>query len=57
MAGKQAKILSNDQVERLLSLASTTRNPLRNRGPPVSDIVKDIPIMLMRLTPNAEPTR
>src|ERR1019366_9531884 len=31
MAGKQAKILSNDQVERLLSFASTTRNPLRNR--------------------------
>jgi integrase len=31
MAGKQAKILSNDQVERLLSLASATRNPLRNR--------------------------
>ena len=31
MAGKQAKILSNDQVERLLLFASTTRNPLRNR--------------------------
>jgi integrase len=31
MAGKQAKILSNDQVERLLSFASTTCNPLRNR--------------------------
>jgi integrase len=31
MAGKQAKILSNDQVERLLSFASTTRNPIRNR--------------------------
>jgi integrase len=31
MAGKQAKILSDDQVERLLSFASTTRNPLRNR--------------------------
>jgi integrase/recombinase XerD len=31
MAGKQAKILSNDQVERLQSFASTTRNPVRNR--------------------------
>ena len=31
MAGKQAKILSDDQVERLLSFASTTRNPLCNR--------------------------
>ena len=31
MAGKQAKILSHDQVERLLSFASTTRNPIRNR--------------------------
>jgi integrase len=31
MAGKQAKILSDDQVERLLSFASTTRNLLRNR--------------------------
>jgi len=31
MAGKQAKILSDDQVEWLLSFASTTRNPLRNR--------------------------
>jgi integrase/recombinase XerD len=31
MGGKQAKILSGDQVERLLSFASTTRNPLRNR--------------------------
>ena len=31
MAGKQAKILSDDQVERLLLFASTTRNPLRNR--------------------------
>ena len=31
MAGKQAKILSDDQVERLLSFASTTRNPPRNR--------------------------
>ena len=31
MAGKKAKILSDDQVERLLLFASTTRNPLRNR--------------------------
>ena len=31
MAGKQAKILSDDQGERLLSFASTTRNPIRNR--------------------------
>ena len=31
MAGKQAKILSDDQVERLLLFASTTRNPVRNR--------------------------
>ena len=31
MAGKQAKILSDDQGERLLLFASTTRNPLRNR--------------------------
>ena len=31
MAGKQAKILSDDQVERLLSFVSTTRNPIRNR--------------------------
>ena len=31
MAGKQAKILSNEQTERLLSFVSTTRNPLRNR--------------------------
>ena len=31
MAGKQAKILSDDQVEQLLLFASTTRNPLRNR--------------------------
>ena len=31
MAGKQAKILSDDQVERLLLFASTTRNPIRNR--------------------------
>jgi integrase len=31
MAGKQAKILSDDQVERLLSFVSTGRNPIRNR--------------------------
>ena len=31
MAGKQAKILSDAQVERLLLFVSTTRNPLRNR--------------------------
>ena len=31
MAGKQAKILSDDQGGRLLLFASTTRNPLRNR--------------------------
>jgi integrase len=31
MAGKQAKILSDDQVEWLLLFASTTRNPNRNR--------------------------
>jgi integrase len=31
MAGKQAKILSNDQGEQLLLFASTTRNPIRNR--------------------------
>jgi integrase len=31
MAGKQAKILSDDQGERLLLFASTTRNPIRNR--------------------------
>ena len=31
MAGKQAKILSDDQVERLLSFVSTSRNPIRNR--------------------------
>jgi integrase len=31
MAGKQAKILSNDQGERLLLFASTTRNSIRNR--------------------------
>jgi integrase len=32
MAGKQAKILSDDQVERLLSFVSTSRNPIRNRA-------------------------
>jgi hypothetical protein len=31
MVGKQAKTLSNDQGERLLLFASTTRNPIRNR--------------------------
>ncbi len=31
MIGKQAKILSDAQVERLLSFVSTTRNPIRNR--------------------------
>jgi hypothetical protein len=31
MAGKQAKILSDEQTDRLLSFVSTTRNPLRNR--------------------------
>ena len=31
MAGKQAKILSDDQGDRLLLFASTTRNPIRNR--------------------------
>ena len=31
MAGKQAKILSDEQTERLLSFVSTTRNPIRNR--------------------------
>ena len=31
MAGRQAKILSSDQVNDLLSFADTTRNPLRNR--------------------------
>ena len=31
MIGKQAKILSDEQVERLLSFVATTRNPLRNR--------------------------
>jgi integrase len=31
MAGKQAKILSDEQIERLLLFVSTTRNPARNR--------------------------
>ena len=31
MAGKQAKILSDEQIERLLLFVSTTRNPIRNR--------------------------
>ena len=31
MIGKQAKILSDEQVERLLLFVSTTRNPVRNR--------------------------
>ncbi len=31
MAGKKAKILSDEQTERLLSFVSTTRNPIRNR--------------------------
>jgi len=31
MAGKQAKILSDEQTERLLSFVSTTRNPVPNR--------------------------
>src|ERR1700693_2048306 len=31
MIGKQAKILSDDQVERLLWFVSTTRHPVRNR--------------------------
>jgi hypothetical protein len=31
MAGKQAKILSEQQVEDLLFFAKTTRNPDRNR--------------------------
>jgi integrase/recombinase XerD len=31
MAGKQAKILSNDQIERLLLFVFTTRNFTRNR--------------------------
>ena len=30
MIGKQAKILSEEQVERLLEFVSTTRNPVRN---------------------------
>jgi integrase len=31
MAGKQAKILSNDNAEDLLSYASCTRHPARNK--------------------------
>src|ERR1700693_3636178 len=31
MIGKQAKILSDEQVESLLWFVSTTRNPIRNR--------------------------
>ena len=31
MAGRQAKILSDIQIERLLVYASSTRNPERNR--------------------------
>ena len=31
MAGKQAKILSDSEIEQLLRLADQTRNPLRNR--------------------------
>lgn len=31
MAGKQAKILTEPQVKRLLSFAATTRHPIRNR--------------------------
>jgi integrase len=31
MIGKQAKILSDEQVESLLCFVSTTRNPIRNR--------------------------
>ena len=31
MVGKHAKILSGDQVDRLLGFAGTTRNPIRNR--------------------------
>jgi integrase/recombinase XerD len=31
MIGKQAKILSDDQVEQVLNFVSTTRNPIRNR--------------------------
>jgi len=31
MTGKQAKILSNDQIDQLLLFVSTTRNPIRNR--------------------------
>ena len=31
MTGKQAKILSDEQVEELLFFGSTTRHPIRNR--------------------------
>jgi integrase len=31
MAGRQAKILTDQQIETLLAYASTTRNPIRNR--------------------------
>jgi site-specific recombinase XerD len=31
MAGKQAKILSNDRIDDLLAFAETTRQPLRNK--------------------------
>ncbi len=31
MAGKQAKILSDEQIERLLSFVTTSRYPIRNR--------------------------
>ena len=31
MAGKQAKILSEDDLQDLLVYASSTRNPIRNR--------------------------
>jgi integrase/recombinase XerD len=31
MPGKQAKILSEDDLQDLLVYASTTRNPIRNR--------------------------
>jgi hypothetical protein len=31
MAGKQAKILSNDHIDDLLAFAETTRQPVRNK--------------------------
>jgi integrase len=31
MVGKQAKILTDDQIRRLLVFVSTTSNPVRNR--------------------------